>query len=70
MPKTLAPLSVAEATIFGVWISVKPRSSRVARNPSAAAAAAVTAAGVAVACRRATDAWSSWVGRVAVSVGR
>jgi hypothetical protein len=30
----LAPLSVAEATILGVWISVKPRLFRWLRKPA------------------------------------
>jgi hypothetical protein len=34
MRNTLAPVSVADATIFGVWISVKPCASSVARMPA------------------------------------
>jgi hypothetical protein len=37
-PNTVAPDSVADGTIFGVWISVKPRASREARNPATLAA--------------------------------
>ena len=33
MRNTLAPLSVADATIFGVWISTNPAASSVARIP-------------------------------------
>jgi hypothetical protein len=35
----VAPLSVAAATIFDVWISVKPRACSVPRKPASAAAA-------------------------------
>ena len=38
MRKTFAPPSVAVATIFGVWISVKPRASSVVRNAATARA--------------------------------
>jgi hypothetical protein len=38
MPKTFAPDSVADPTILGVWISVKPRPSNADRNPATLAA--------------------------------
>jgi hypothetical protein len=44
MWNTLAPLSVALATTFGVKISVKPRASSVSRKPRVACAASCATA--------------------------
>jgi hypothetical protein len=69
MPKTFAPDSVAEATIFGVWISVKPSRSSTARKP-ATLAAEISSGALSAGCRRVTGAWSRIVGSVAGTTGR
>ena len=68
--KTLAPPSVADATIFGVWISVKP--SRVERCAGSRRPRR-RRAGSASRCRgwrSATAAWSRMVGSCSFSSGR
>src|SRR5215469_1222564 len=69
MPNTFAPDSVAEATIFGVNISVKPSASSAARKP-AAPAAEISKPARSCGWRSVVGAWSRIVGSVAVSVGR
>src|SRR6266568_2832501 len=66
---TFAPDSVADGTILGVWISVKPRASSVARNP-ATLAAAISKPARSTGWRRVVGAWSSTVGSAAVTAGR
>jgi hypothetical protein len=66
--KTLAPLSVAEATTFGVKISVNPAWSSALRNPDADAAA-ICANARRAGCRSDTAAWSKRVGSCALSFG-
>src|SRR5215472_6984652 len=65
----VAPDSVAEPTILGVWISVKPRASSAARNP-ATLAAEISNPARSSGCRSVVGAWSSTVGSAAVRVGR
>ena len=67
--KTFAPPSVADSTIFGVKISVKPAASSAARKP-AALAAATSKPDRSSGCRRVVGAWSRIVGSVAVRAGR
>src|SRR5579859_3939369 len=69
MPNTFAPDSVADRTILGVLISVKPSPSSVARNP-ATAAALISNGARSSGCRRLAGALSRMVGRLAVTVGR
>src|SRR5215469_9849337 len=69
MPNTFAPDSVADSTIFGVCTSVKPRPSMASRKP-AALAAAISNPAFSTGCRSVVGAWSSTVGRPAVTVGR
>ena len=69
MPNTFAPDSVADSTILGVLISVKPSPSRLARNP-AMAAADISNGARSRGCRRLAGAWSRMVGSAAVTAGR
>src|ERR1700691_6715604 len=69
MPNTFAPDSVADSTIFGVYTSVKHSPSRAARKPATLAAALCTPARGA-GWRSVVGAWSSIVGRPAVTAGR
>ena len=66
---TFAPDSVAPPTSFGVWISVKPGSSRTRRNPRTEAAA-IRQSAWRVRWRQTTGAWSSTVGSPTSRAGR
>src|SRR5580704_12871534 len=69
MPNTFAPDSVADSTIFGVYTSVKHSPSRAARKP-ATLAAAISNPARSAGWRSVVGAWSSIVGRPAVTAGR
>src|ERR1700728_1743699 len=69
MPNTFAPDSVADPTIFGVYTSVKHSPSRAARKP-ATLAAAISNPARSAGWRSVVGAWSSIVGRPAVTAGR
>src|ERR1700728_4100920 len=69
MPNTFAPDSVADPTIFGVYTSVKHSLSRAARKP-ATLAAAISNPARSAGWRSVVGAWSSIVGRPAVTAGR
>ena len=69
MPKVVAPDSVAEPTIFGVFTSVNPMSSSALRKPATLAAEISKPARIR-GCRSVVGAWSRIAGRLAVMAGR